>query len=272
MDLGLQGKHAIVTGGSRGIGKAIARELAREGVDVAIVARTATDLAAAARELAAETNRRIIPLVADVTNRAQVEQMVAEAAGQMGGVDILVNSGSAPGGSATATGPIETVVDEDLIQDFNIKYVGALRCSRAVLPLMQNQRWGRIINISGANARNAGNLSGGARNGAMVHMTKTLAVQFGRLGITVNCIHPGTTRTERTPRLVAARAAELGVSPEEAERRDFAPDSPRGNAICRMVDASEIAFLAAFLASEKAWAVTGELIAATGGAGRAVYY
>src|SRR5262245_13032859 len=96
MDLGLQGKHAIVTGGSRGIGKAIARELARRGVDVAIVARSETDLAATARELAAETNRRVIPLVADVTSRAQVEQMVAEAARQMGGVDILVNSGSAP--------------------------------------------------------------------------------------------------------------------------------------------------------------------------------
>ena len=272
MDLGLQGKHAIVTGGSRGIGKAIARELAREGVDVAIVARSETGLAATARELATETNRRIISLVADVTSRAQVEQMVAKAARQMGGVDILVNSGSAPGGSARATGPIETVVDEDLIQDFNIKYVGALRCSRAVLPRMQNQRWGRIINISGANARNAGNLSGGARNGALVHMTKTLAVQFGCCGITVNCIHPGTTRTERTPRPLAARAAELGVSPEEVERRDFAPDSPRGNAICRMVDASEIAFLSVFLASEKAWAVTGELIAATGGAGRAVYH
>jgi len=272
MELGLQGKHAIVTGGSRGIGKAIARELAREGVDVVIVARTGSDLAATAAELAAETNRRILPLAADVTNREQVEKMVTEASRQMGSVDILVNSGSSPGGSATAVGPIETVVDEDLIQDFNVKFVGALRCSRAVLPLMKQRGWGRIINISGANARNAGNLSGGARNGALVHMTKTLAVQFGRHGITVNCIHPGTTRTERTPHLLAARAAELGVSPEEAERRDFAPDSPRGNAICRMVDASEIAFLTAFLASEKAWAVSGELIAATGGAGRAVYY
>jgi NAD(P)-dependent dehydrogenase (short-subunit alcohol dehydrogenase family) len=85
-------------------------------------------------------------------------------------------------------------------------------------------------------------------------------------------VHPGITRTERTPSLVAARAAELGVSPEEAERRDFAPDSPRGNAICRMVDASEIAFVTAFLASEKAWAISGELIVATGGAGRSVYY
>ncbi len=102
----------------------------------------------------------------------------------------------------------------------------------------------------GANARNAGNLSGGARNAGVVHRAKTLAVQLGRHGITVNCIRPGTTRTERTPRLLAARATQLGVSPEEAERQDFAPDSPRANAICRMVDASEIAFVTVFLASE----------------------
>src|SRR5229473_6276272 len=271
MDLGLQGKHAIVTGGSLGIGKAIARELAREGADVAIVARTKETLEAAAKELAAETKRRVIPLACDVSNRAQVDAMVAQAATQLGGLHILVNSGSAPGGSATATGPIETVVDEDLLQDFNVKYVGALRCARAAIPFMKEQKWGRIINISGTNARNAGNLSGGARNGSLVHMTKTLGVQLGRYGITVNCIHPGTTRTERTPSLVAARAAQLGVSPEEAERQDFAPDSPRGNAICRMVDASEVAFVAVFLASEKAWAVSGELVAAGGGAGRAVH-
>ena len=272
MDLGLRGKNAIVTGGSLGIGKAVALELAREGVNVAIVARTKGPLDAAAQEIAAETGRRIIPLVADVTSRAQVDGMVAEAAAHLGGVHILVNSGSAPGGSATATGPIETVVDEDLLQDFNVKYVGALRCARAVLPHMKEQRWGRIINISGANARNAGNLSGGARNTSLVHLTKTLAVQVGRFGITVNCVHPGTTRTERTPRLIAARARELGVTPEEVEPRDFAPDSPRGNAICRMVDAAEIAYLTVFLASDKAWAVTGELVVATGGAGRAVYY
>src|SRR5216684_2002856 len=213
MDLGLQGKHAIVTGGSLGIGKAIARELAREGADVAILARTKDQLEAAAKELAAETRRRVIPLACDVSNRAQVDAMVAQAATKLGGLHLLVNSGCAPGGSATATGPIETVVDEDLMQDFNVKYVGALRCSRAVIPFMKMEGWGRIINISGANARNAGNLSGGARNSAMVHMTKTLAVQLGRHGITVNCIHPGTTRTERTPSLIAARATQLGVSP-----------------------------------------------------------
>jgi len=272
MDLGLTGKHAIVTGGSLGIGKAIARELAREGADVAVVARTKDTLEASAREIATATGRRVIPLVADVTSRAQVDAMVAQAVDQLGGLHILVNSGSPPGGSATATGPIETIVDEDLQQDFNVKYVGALRCARAAIPYMKEQSWGRIINISGTNARNAGNLSGGARNTSLVHFTKTLAVQLGRFGITVNCIHPGVTRTERTPRLLAARAKELGISAEDVEKRDFADDSPRGNAIGRMVDASEIAYLTAFLASDKAWAVTGELVVATGGAGRSVYY
>ena len=272
MDLGLQGKRAIVTGGSKGIGRAIALELAREGADVAIVARTRNDLESAAREIEAETKRRIVALPADVTSKAEVDRMVAEAAERLGGLHIVVNSGSPPGGSAGATGPIESVVDEDLLHDFNVKYVGALRCARAAIPFLKRQGWGRIINISGTNARNAGNLSGGARNGALVHFTKTLAVQLGRFGITVNCVHPGQTRTERTPRLLAARAAELGVTPEEAEKRDYAPDSPRGNAIGRIVDASEIAYVTAFLASEKSWAISGELIVATGGAGRSVYY
>src|SRR3984885_8267158 len=99
MDLGLQGKHAIVTGGSRGIGKAIARELAREGVDVAIVARNQEALEATARELGVETNRRIVPLAADVTSKEQVNRMVAEAAQQLGGGGRLANNRPASGGS-----------------------------------------------------------------------------------------------------------------------------------------------------------------------------
>jgi NAD(P)-dependent dehydrogenase (short-subunit alcohol dehydrogenase family) len=272
MDLGLQGKKAIVTGGSLGIGKAIARELAREGVDVVIVARTKDRLEAAAQELSTETGRRVIPIAADVTSRAQVDAMVAQAAAQLGGLHILINSGSAPGGSATAVGPIETVVDEDLLEDFNVKFVGALRCTRAAIPFMKQQRWGRIVNISGTNARNAGNLSGGARNGSLVHLSKTVAMQVGKFGITVNCVHPGITRTERTPRLLAARAKDLGVSPEEVERQDYLPDSSRGNAICRMVDATEVAYVTVFLCSDKAWAISGHLLIADGGAGRAVYY
>ncbi|MCI0441209.1 MAG: SDR family oxidoreductase [Chloroflexi bacterium] len=272
MDFGLKGRLALVAGGGRGIGKAIALDLAREGVDVAIASRTMAQLEQTAKEIEDQTGSRAIPLVADVTSREQVDRMVAEAASRLGGLHILVNSASLPGGSPSATGPIETLDESELLNDFDVKYVGALRCCRAAIPYLKEQGWGRIINISGTNARRAGNLSGGARNASLVHLTKTLANQLGRFGITVNCIHPGTTRTERTPELLASRAAELGISPSEVERRDFAANSSSGNAIGRMVDASEIAYLTTFLASDKAWAVTGELIVATGGAGTSVYY
>src|SRR5437763_14705121 len=114
MELGLNGRNAIGTGGSLGIGKAIARELAREGVNVAIVARSKDQLESTARELEAETRRKIVPIAADVTSREQVDRMVAEAAQRLGGLHILGNSGTPPGGSATATGPTETVAGEDL--------------------------------------------------------------------------------------------------------------------------------------------------------------
>ena len=272
MDLGLGGKHALVAGGGRGIGKAIARELAIEGADVVIVSRTLAELERSAQEIAEETGRSVTPMAVDVTQRDQVDRVVAAAADKMGGLHILVNSAALPGGSASAIGPIDTVNEDDLISDFDVKYVGALRCSRSAIPLMKEQGWGRIVNISGGNARIAGNLSGGARNVAMAHMTKTLSNQLGRFGITVNCIHPGTTRTERTAGMLAERAAQLGTSVEAVEEQDFVPGSPGGNAICRMVDASEIAYLTVYLASDKAWAVTGEVIAAGGGTGTAVFY
>ena len=269
MELGLEGKRGIVVGGSRGIGKAIARELAREGVDLAVVSRAPDSLAAAARELEAESARRVVPIAADVTSREQVDRMVATAADWLGGLHILINSGSLPGGSPTAVGRIETIVDEDFLQDFNVKYLGALRCARAAIPHLKAQRWGRIINISGLNARRAGNLSGGARNASLVHLTRTLALQLGR---DVNCIHRGETRTERTPGLLAARAHELGVAPVEVEAHDYAAGGAKANAIGRMVEAAEIGHLAVFLASDRAWAVSGEVIAADGGGGPAVYY
>ena len=272
MDLGLKGKRAVVTGGSRGIGKAIAFELAHEGVDLAIVARDPDRLAAAADEIATATGVRVIPFSCDVRDRAAVETTIAEAVSQLGGLEILVNSGSAPGGSRTAVGRIETIVDEDFLDDFNIKYMGALRCARAAIPHLKASGWGRIVNISGLNARIAGNMSGGARNGSLVHLTKTLATQLGRDGITVNCIHPGITRTERTVVAMQARAERAGTTPAEVEAGDYADDNPRANSIRRMVDAAEIGYLTVFLCSDKAWAVTGEVIAADGGGSNAVYY
>ena len=207
VDMGLTDKLALVAGGSRGIGKAIALDLAREGADVAIAARNAEQLERTAAEIRDETGRRAIPLVFDATSTEQTNQMVDDAASQLGGLHILVNSASLPGGSPAAVGPVETVNEDDLLRDFDVKYVGALRCAKAAIPHLKQQGWGRIVNISGTNARRAGNLSGGARNTSMVHLTKTLALQLGPFGITVNCVHPGTTRTERTPGMLAERGA-----------------------------------------------------------------
>jgi len=272
MQLGLENKLGLVVGGSRGIGKAIALELAREGVDVALAARGAEELARSAREIAAATGRRALPFPCDVTDRAAVDAMVDDAARALGGLHILVNSGSLPGGSPTATGRIETIVDEDFLDDFNVKYLGALRCARAAIAHLKAAGWGRIVNISGLNARRAGNMSGGARNASLVHLTRTLAMQFGRDGITVNCIHPGVTRTERTKGALEARARRAALTAAEVEARDYADDSPRANSIRRMVDAAEIGYLAAFLCSDKSWAVNGEVIAADGGGSSAVHY
>ena len=239
---------------------------------MAIVARNKADLEAAARELAAETNRRILPFAADVTSKEQVERMVAEAARELGGLHILVNSGSAHRGLDHRNRPDRDRRGRGSDRGFQREVRGRATLRARRDPVHEDCGLGPHHQHQRRQSRNAGNLSGGVRNAGLVHMTKTLAVQLGRHGITVNCIHPGTTRTERTPSLLAARATQLGVSSEEAEKRDFAPDSPRGNAICRMVDASEVAFVATFLCLGKS---LGGLRRAGGGergAGRSVYY
>jgi len=242
MDLGLTGKVAIVTGGSRGIGRAIARELAREGSDVAICARQRQALDEAAKALSQETGRRIIPIVADTMSSESVAQLVKSTVAALGRVDVLVNNASTPGGMVR--GPLADADDKTLLEDIDTKVVGYLRCAKAVAPHMRQRKWGRIINIGGLSGRRSGNISG-LRNAAVVHLTKTLADELGAHGITVNLVHPGATRTERTDAETERRAA--------------------SNAIQRIVDASEIAQVVAFLASVKAANVTGVAIDASGG-------
>ena len=262
----------LVAGGGRGIGTAIAMVLVEEGADVAIASRTQTELETTAGEIECALKRKVASVVFDVTDREQVDKGISQAAEILDGLHILVNSASLPAGSPSAVGPINTVDEAALLKDFDVKYNGALRCARASIPFMKKARWGRIINISGGNGRKAGNLSGGARNVSLVHLTKTLSNELGKYGITVNCIHPGVTRTERTKRVLEHRSKLEHIKPEEIERQDFLPGSALGNAICRMIDAQEIGFLAAYLASDKSWAVTGEVIAAGGGNGDYVYY
>jgi NAD(P)-dependent dehydrogenase (short-subunit alcohol dehydrogenase family) len=263
MDLELDGKTAIVTGGSKGIGKAIALELAREGVDVAICARSRDALEESARELERETGRRIVPVVADTTSRESVERLVTAATEALGRVDILVNNAATPGG--LVLGPLAEASEEALLDDINTKVVGYFRCAKAVAPHLQRQGWGRIVNIGGLSARQAGAISG-LRNAALVHLTKTLSDQLGPSGTTVNLVHPGATRTERTAPDHQEEAGRQGTTVDEIERR-----MAEETAIRRIVDAREIGHIVTFLASAKAGAITGEAIAAGGGRGLAVF-
>ncbi len=264
MDLELEGKTAIVTGGSLGIGKAVALELAKEGVDVAICARRRELLEEAAAELQAQTGRRILPVPADTTKRAEVENMVSTAASTLGKVDILVNNAAVIGG--LVQGPLDEATEELLSRDLDTKVVGYFRCAKAVAPLMMHQNWGRIINIGGTSGRYGGVISG-MRNAAVAHLTKSLSEQLGPHGITVNAIHPGTIRTERTGPDLKQEASNLGITSEEVEQR-----LSEGISIRRIIDAREIGFLACFLASPKAAAITGDVMGIDGGEGAAVFY
>ena len=267
MDMGLTDKKAFVGGASRGIGKAIALDLAREGVDVAIASRNLEDLEKAAREIEDATGRKIFPFALDVTKRDQVDRVIAEAAQKLGGLHILVNSASLPGGSPTATGPIDSVVDEDLIGDFDVKFVGALRCSRAAIPLLKEQGWGRIINVIG----NDGikpiyfEITPGAANAAGINFTLAIAEELAPFGITVNALNPGPVDTDRWWGLVRTMSREKGITEEEAQMRAIS-SIPIG----RLCTPEEVADMVVFLGSERASFVTGAAISMDGGQRKAI--
>ena len=267
MDLELSGKRAIVTGGSRGIGKAIARALAQEGVDVALLARDAQTLRTAAAELSSETGRHVVGIRGDTTNDDAVRRAVAEAVSQLGGgIDILVNAAAEPAGYA---GPpkLGEITGEYFHAELDTKVMGYLRCAREVVAGMKAQGWGRIVNVSGLAARQTGNTVGSIRNVAVAALTKNMADELGPSGINVTVVHPGLTRTERTAPLLAARAAAQGVPVDVLEAQMAA-----GNSIHHLVDAIEVAHVVAFLCSPKSRAINGDAIAVGGGMPRSIHY
>jgi len=268
VDLELVGKRAIVTGGSRGIGLAVAKALSAEGAHVALVARDAQALAAAktaVEEAGGLAAGRVITVSCDTGDAHAVGHMAADVAAAFGGVDILVNSAAQPNTGAVVG--IEQFSEDEFTEQVNVKVLGYLRCARAVVPSMKANGWGRIINVSGLAARSSGAITGSVRNVAVAAATKNLADELGHHGINVTVVHPGFTVTEKTPQMLAARAEQAGIPVAELERRMTASIS-----IGRPVTAGEVAAVVAFLASPRSVAINGDSIAVGGGSPGPIYY
>jgi NAD(P)-dependent dehydrogenase (short-subunit alcohol dehydrogenase family) len=257
MDLGMTGKKALVTGGSEGIGKAITWAFAREGVDVAICARRKEPLEKTAAEIARATNRSIVPITADLTKPAEAENFVKKAHEALGRIDILVNNaGAAPGGV------IEHLNEEEWASALQLKFMGYVRCMKHVLPIMQKQKKGRVVNVIGNDGVKVSywEIAPGAANAAGQNLTLSLASQYGKDNISFVCVNPGPVRTERWTGLVKAMARDMNMSYEEADQ--LAPASiPLG----RIAESEEVANLVTFLASDLAFFVNGTMIEIDGG-------
>jgi NAD(P)-dependent dehydrogenase (short-subunit alcohol dehydrogenase family) len=256
MDLGLAGKVALVTGGSKGIGLAVARQLSVEGAEVVLVARTEDELAAAATSVGQRSGRPARYATGDVGDDASV----AALAERVGPVQILVNAAATPN-----TGGFP---ESELADHVNVKVQGALRTARAFAPAMVAAGWGRIVNISGLAARQVGSVVGSVRNVAVVAMTKNLADELGPRGVNVTVVHPGTTVTERTPAMVARLAEQRYGGDAAAAEQALA----RGVSIGRLVTAAEVADVVTFLASPRSVGINGDVIAVGGGARGVIHY
>lgn len=234
---------ALVTGASRGIGRAVARELAAQGSDVVLVARDGTDLDRTAEQVRAETGRAAHTISADLSRAEDVHRVASAVAEQHGRLDVLVNNAG-----ATAPGDLFTVSDDDWDAGIALKLLGYARTCRALWPLLATGG-GAVVNVIGLAARrpSSGFVIGGAVNAAVANLTATLAATGRAAGIRVNGVHPGPVLTERYRQL---RSAETR---SERTDRDFA------------ITAEECARVIAFLASPAASRINGEIVTVDAG-------
>ncbi|HEV3112443.1 MAG TPA: SDR family NAD(P)-dependent oxidoreductase [Candidatus Binataceae bacterium] len=257
MDQALAGKHALVTGGGRGIGRSIAIALARAGADVAVAARTQAQLDAVAGEIRA-LGRRAFAIPIDLTQRDHIEERINQAAEQLGGLDILVNNA---GGSIGAAAQIDPVThDPQTFEDclfFNLTQV--FYVTRAALPYMIKKNWGRILNTgSGSAARGGAILAYTAAKHGLIGYTRSLAYAVARHGINVNVINPGWTNTSMVDFERLAKA--MNTTVEGA--RQFANSQSIQR---RVVEPDELGPMAVLLCSDAGSAVTGQVVYVDGG-------
>ena len=258
----LTDKVAVVTGGSRGIGRAIALRLAADGADCLIAAHREAPLKAAAERIAARTGRRIEHHAADLRTAAGCQSLFVAVRDSFGQVDILINCAGAARG-----GPFLELTDDIWEDGFALKFYSAVRLSRLFWPLLTASH-GAVVNIVGSRARTpaADEMVGGAVNAALANFTKALAGQGLRDDVNVNIVHPGMTRTERLQEIFEYRARTFDTTPEEFERQQI-----DASGIRRVGEPEDVAALIAFLCSPAARHIQGAAIAIDGGATTGLY-
>ena len=255
MDLGLKGRIAFITGASRGIGLGIAEALAREGVQLALFGRDQAACAEISRRLGGKA------FLIDFEHPETIRPAVEAAANALGGVDILVNCA---GGSKR--GWINELKDEDWERQFRVKPIGLMRMTRESLPFLKRSKQGRVINISGNRGREPrSSVMGGPINLGTHSLTKAMANEFGKFGITVNAVAPGFTKTRRWTEFLQVGAKDAGVSEAEYEKQLIA-EIPMG----RVLLPEDIADTVVFLASARAGMITGTAIYVDGGNSRSI--
>jgi 3-oxoacyl-[acyl-carrier protein] reductase len=265
MNLNLKNKNAIVCASSQGLGKAAAIDLAMEGVNLAICSRDQEKIDKAKEEILQKTehNIKVIALKADLDSLEDIQIFLQEVERSLGAVDILVNN---TGGPPPST--FEQISDEDWQNAFNSTMMSAIRLSRAVIPNMKENGWGRIINISSVSVKTPVNglfLSNSLRMGVL-GWAKALADEVAAHGITVNTVCPGYTRTERVEAILESQSSSSGLSKEEIEKT-IADNIP----MKRVGEAEDLAGLITFLASKKADYMTGLAVQVDGGSARTFY-
>ena len=252
----LAGRHAVVTGASRGIGAAIARELVRLGADTTLIARDANALAETARMIDT-ADAQVRHIAADVTDEGAIAQALAQAASTLGAPSILVNN--AGGAESAPFAKTDPALWQRMIA---LNLTSAYLCARVASPSMIAAGWGRIVNVaSTAGLKGYPYVSAyvAAKHG-LVGLTRALAVEFARTGVTVNAVCPGYTDTPMIDGAVAAIAAKTRRSPDEA-RGSLAAANPMG----RLIDPAEVASAVGFLCLPSSSSITGHALAVAGG-------